>query len=158
MTRSLRLFLPAGLATALAVAALVLFLTASAQDTDLTTRAFAPMLASDGVAQDALPQPDPSYCAPSAGTQPPDVRISGALTIGGSPAPAGTVVQVFLDGVAGPAAASRTAGSYTVDFWVGTGSCSNQLGRSISLVVNGQTVATGKIATLGLIAHNVTIP
>lgn len=105
----------------------------------LTARAFVLVVARDGVftANSNLPPADPSYC-PSG--NPPSVpnSVYGLLTIGGSPAPTGTVVQVVLDGKRGPARFVSAPGGYRVDFAVGGPSCPNRVGASIGVLVNGQ--------------------
>ena len=163
MTRSSRI--AAGAAALIAVAALLaaLTLSASAQST-LPKRGILAMVASDGIPTAAvnLPPPDPAYCQPSnAGSAPPNT-ILGALTIGGSAAPAGTLVQVLLDGKVGPAAVAREAGGYRLDYAAGTEGCSNRVGASIGVLVNGQGfdsgVKVGDGAAIPFLRFDVAVP
>lgn len=116
---------------------------ALAQAPELTARAVVPMVAVDGFPS-YLPQPDPAYCraASGPGSTPPN-SILGTLTIGGQPAPAGTVVQLVIGGKLGPADAALVAGGYRVDYDLGPAGCSNEQGASIDVLVNGQIFPTG---------------
>jgi hypothetical protein len=118
----------------------------------LTVRGFVPVLARDGIytANSNLPQPDPSYC-PATGNPPsPPNSILGLLTIGGAPAPAGTVVQIVLDGKVGPARfVAAPGGGYRLDYAVGGAGCPNRVGVSIGVLVNGVIVPTGKTVGSG---------
>lgn len=103
----------------------------------LTPRATLAMLAYD---PPIPPAPDPSYC-PGA-TNPPSLPVSifGTLTAGGTPMPAGTLVQVLLDGVVGPGAYTTQAGGYKVDFHVRGAGCPNKIGAVIGVLVNGRRI------------------
>lgn len=159
MTRSLRLLLPGGLAIALSVAALVLFLDASAQEDGRTTRAFAPMLAADGIELDPLPPADPSYCGTPSPDRPPGGAILGLFTIAGAQAPQGTIIQLVFDGKAGPAERTKAAGGYSIIFELSSGDgCSNRVGSNIALRVNGTDYATGRVVEDGVITYNLAIP
>lgn len=118
----------------------------------LTPRAVLPVLARDGIytANSNLPPADPAYC-PATGNPPsPPNSILGLLTIGGSPAPTGTVVQVVLDGKLGPARfVAAPGGGYRLDFAVGGPGCPNRVGVSIGVLVNGRVVPTGKTVGAG---------
>ena len=157
---------------ALAFGAIVtpLALTASATSPTLTPRGILPLVASDGTPDPApavpsgnLPPPDASYCEPSggAGSAPPNAVI-GTLTIGGSPAPAGTLVQVILNGATGPASLTRAAGGYRVDYATGGSSCANAVGVSIAIKVNSQVfdsgVKVGDAAAIPFLRFNVAVP
>lgn len=121
---------------------------ASAQPapSELPYRLYAPAIARDGVAVQPtvpggnLPAPDPSYCPGSSGTNAPPSppnSVLGLLTIGGAPAPAGTLVQVVFDGKVGPAARTKEAGGYRVDYAAGIAGCANQVGSVIGIKING---------------------
>jgi hypothetical protein len=117
----------------------------------LAPRAHTVMLARDGVfsSTPSLPPPDPSYC-PATGNPPaPPNSIIGTLTIGGAPAPAGTVVQIVLDGKNGPARLTSQAGGYRVDYAVGGPGCPNHVGAPIGIRVNGQLFSTPLTAVAG---------
>ncbi len=115
-------------------------------------RAFLPVIARDGIytANSNLPPADPSYC-PATGNPPsPPNSILGLLTIGGAPVPAGTVVQIVLDGKLGPARfVAAPGGGYRLDYAVGGASCPNRVGVSIGVLVAGQIVPTGKTVGSG---------
>src|SRR5688572_13775387 len=72
---------------------------------DLDERGWVAFVAKDGPAGPNLPPPDPAYCPPEGGSnsEPPN-SVAGALTIGGLPAPGGTLVQLVIGGKLGPAA------------------------------------------------------
>ena len=125
---------------------------ASAQAPELTPRAVIVLTAMDGFPS-SLPQPDPAYCraAGGPGSTPPN-SILGTLTIGGQPAPAGTVVQLVIGGKLGPADATLQAGGYRVDYDLGAEGCSNQQGASIAVLVSGQVFPAG--ITVGSEAAN----
>jgi hypothetical protein len=116
------------------------------EDPELAPRAFLPLLARDTGA-DPLPPANPSYCeVPANPTAPPaSEAVLGTLRIGGADAPAGTVVQVFFDGKAGPAIWTTEAGGYRVLYDVAGGECSNKAGAAVSVRVAGQTFATGAV-------------
>jgi len=116
---------------------------AAAQST-LPVRARLSVLAADG-APSRLPSADPGYClAPGGPGSSPPVSFFGTLTVGGQPAPAGTVVQVTFDGKAGPARFTTQAGGYRLDYDSGGTSCVNRAGAAIGVLVDGRAVATGK--------------
>jgi hypothetical protein len=73
----------------------------------------------------------------------PPNAVIGTLTIAGAAAPAGTVVSLAFDGVAGPPKATREAGGYRVDYGAGGADCANRVGAAISVIVNGQAFPTG---------------
>jgi hypothetical protein len=137
-----------GLAATLvaAGASFVFWQQATAEDPELAPRAFLPLLARDTGA-DPLPPANPSYCeVPANPTAPPaSEAVLGTLRIGGADAPAGTVVQVFFDGKAGPAIWTTEAGGYRVLYDVAGGECSNKAGAAVSVRVAGQTFATGAV-------------
>lgn len=114
-------------------------------------RVFIPMAARDGVVSQPepggpLPPADPSYCPGSTGgaapPSPPN-SVIGLLTIGGQPAPRGTIVQIAFDGKAGPAERTREAGGYRIDYAAGGAQCANKVGAAIAIIVNGQAMPTG---------------
>lgn len=121
---------------------------AKAQVSTLPVRAVIGVVAFDGRfrPEDNLPQPDPAYC-PSAGglSSGPPKSILGLLTIGGVPAPAGTVVQSVLDGKLGPAAFVREAGGYRLDYDIAGPACSNHTGVTIGVLVNGQIATAPRL-------------
>ncbi|MFN0147423.1 MAG: hypothetical protein ACKVT1_13000 [Dehalococcoidia bacterium] len=144
MTRSSRIAAIAAACVAASALLIVLALSASAQSS-LPKRGFLAMVANDGTptAGINLPPPDPAYCQPAnAGSAPPNT-VLGSLTIGGSPAPAGTLVQVVLDGKVGPAAVTRAAGGYRLDYAAGIAGCSNRVGASVGVLVNSQVFDSG---------------
>ena len=163
MTRSSRL--AAGAAALIAAAALLITLTlsASAQST-LPKRGILAMVARDGTptAGVNLPPPDPAYCQPTNGGSAPPNSVLGALTIGGGPAPAGTLVQVVLDGKVGPAAVTREAGGYRLDYASGIAGCSNRVGATIGVLVNGQVfdsgITVGDGAAIPFLRFDVAVP
>jgi hypothetical protein len=73
----------------------------------------------------------------------PPNAVIGTLTIGGTAAPAGTVVSLSFDGVVGPSRATTAAGGYRVDYAAGGAECANRVGASIAVIVNGQAFPTG---------------
>lgn len=131
-------------------AALAVSFGASAQS-NLPRRAIIAIAAADGTPDPAptvqLPPPDPSYCAGSQGPSVPPNAVFGTVTIAGVPAPAGTIVQLYFDGKAGPAdAATRGSSSsgYGIDYAAGSAaSCSNKVGAAIQVVVAGKLFDTG---------------
>jgi hypothetical protein len=83
------------------------------------------------------------YCPNiSAGTQPPN-SVIGVFTIGGSDAPAGSVVGLAFDGVVGPTRTSTAAGGYRVDYGAAGSECANRVGASIAVVYDGVLYPTG---------------
>ncbi|MCK9520661.1 MAG: hypothetical protein M0R74_16800 [Dehalococcoidia bacterium] len=154
----LTLFGLVAMVCAAGAAAAVAWRQVNAEDPVLTTRAILPLVARD-YEEDPLPPADPSYCElPSGPASPPPEALMGNLTIGGAPAPAGTVVQVLFDGKAGPAARTLAAGGYRVLFGIGGTSCSNQPGAAISVQVSGQTFATGLVVGPGPIVFDIAVP
>ncbi len=77
----------------------------------------------------------------------PPNAVIGTLTIGGTAAPAGTVVSLAFDGVVGPSRQTTAAGGYRVDYGAAGADCANRVGAAISVIVNGQAFSTG--ATVG---------
>lgn len=152
MTNSIRLSVALVAMLALAAGALFYVTGAMAQNTPSTLpyKLYAPMTASDGVAFPTvpggnLPSPDPSYCPGSSGSNAPPSppnSVIGLLNIGGSPAPAGTLVQITFDGKVGPAARTTAAGGYRIDYAAGISGCANQVGAVIGIKVNGGAVNT----------------
>jgi len=105
---------------------------------------------STGGGSDPAPTPTPPpvaaggpYCDNSSSTAPPTARVAGSLRISGTGAPLGTVVYLAFDGVLGPSKTTTKAGEYNVDFWTGGETCANRVGAAISVVVNGQSFASG---------------
>lgn len=149
MIRPLRLAGCALLALVLLTAVMaVVSRPASAQPSELPRRGVVPMVASDGIFTGGdLPAPDPSYCAVSGGTQQPSA-VFGLVTIGGLPAPVGTIVQLTFDGKGGPAervAVDARGSGYSLIFDKGGPGCANRVGAAVSVLVNGQAVSTGKL-------------
>lgn len=96
-----------------------------------------------------VPPPGPGYClsnSPMAPPTPPNTVI-GLLTIGGEPAPAGTLVTLTFDGHPGPSARTTAAGGYHVRYAAGGQGheprCINEVGSELGLLVNGQLVRSG---------------
>ncbi len=121
---------------------------ASGEASTLPARASLLFIASDGIPVPGgpLPPADPSYCPGATGGGPggaPPNSIIGTLTIGGSPAPAGTIIQVAFDGLAGPARRTTDTGGYRLDYAAGIASCANHVGAAISILVNGQAAPSG---------------
>ena len=98
----------------------------------------------------ATPAPSVSnlpYCDTSGAGNPPTGSVLGLVTIGGEPAPAGTIVFLAFDGVIGPSEAVTVEGNqagYSLNYSSGGTDCANQAGASISVVVAGQTFSTGQ--------------
>lgn len=111
------------------------------------------MVARDGVQTGPpfnIPPPGAGYCAPapSSGVPSPPNAVFGLLTIGGAPAPVGTIVTLTFSGLPGPSAAVTDAGGYRV-LWAAGGAgqtppCINEVGTELGLLVNGVLVNTGK--------------
>jgi hypothetical protein len=124
-------------------------LSPGAGQTNLETRATVLFVSRELPPAIVLPPPSDGYCLPSSSQAipyPPNT-IFGLLTIGGQPAPAGTIVQLQFDGQLGPAAATAAAGGYRIDYAAGgaghTPPCINQVGAAIAVLVNGVSVDTG---------------
>lgn len=108
-----------------------------------------PLVARDQDVKPVPPPPGPGYCAPvpGSGIPSPPNAVFGLLTIGGSPAPAGTLVALSFDGNPGPYAYTQEAGGYRVLYAAGGQGheppCINQVGSIVGLIVNGQSVSSG---------------
>ncbi len=94
------------------------------------------------------PPPDPAYCEPSGfGPPTPPNAVIGLFSIGGEPAPAGTLITLTFDGKRGPAAYIPEAGGYRVFYAAGGQGheppCINQVGSELGVMVNGQAVQSG---------------
>ncbi|MGE5596143.1 MAG: hypothetical protein ACM3S1_08930 [Hyphomicrobiales bacterium] len=146
-----------------AVAGAFVLLPASADDPELARQGVLPMLAADGTTDSGsqLPPPDPSYCGTAFDeTHPPEGSLFGRITIGGAPAPAGTVVQIAFNGKAGPAAfveIDSSGAGYRIDYSTGASVCSNTEGSLITLLVNGQIVST-QLTAPSFKRFDITIP
>jgi hypothetical protein len=72
--------------------------------------------------------------------------VLGAITIGGVPAPPGTLVTLAFDAVTGPGEevtiANGVAG-FSIDFNAAQGECANRVGAAIGAYVNGQLISSG---------------
>ncbi|MCC7363425.1 MAG: hypothetical protein IT303_03560 [Dehalococcoidia bacterium] len=143
-----------GLAGAIALTAIFLILLQSASaQSGLPRRGVLPMVASDGIfAGDAVPPPDPSYCAPGQGggsPETPTLGIFGTVRIGGVAAPPGTLVQLAFDGKVGPGkrveVANGQAGYGLSSITGPNAACANRAGAAVSILVNGVPVSTGKL-------------
>jgi hypothetical protein len=77
----------------------------------------------------------------------PPNAVFGLLTIGGLPAPAGTLVTMTFDGLPGPSEYTSAAGGYRVTYAAGgqgqTPPCINEVGAEIGLLVNDVLVSSG---------------
>src|SRR5690606_32957645 len=71
--------------------------------------------------------------------------VTGNLSIGGLPAPAGTLVQLFFDGKAGPAVRTDTVGVYRFEYGIGGANCASRPGAAVSVQVAGQAFPTDKV-------------
>jgi hypothetical protein len=84
------------------------------------------------------------------------------LTVGGAPAPAGTIVSLAFDGVIGPSQETTAAGGYKVYWTPGGEACANRVGAIISVLVNGQSFtspyAVGSTGGNPLIRFDVAAP
>ena len=119
----------------------------------LQKRGFVPYVSSDAetptpVPTRVPPPPGPGYCEPSGLQIPsPPNRIAGLFTIGGQPAPAGTLVTITFDGARGPSMYTTDAGGYRVDYAAGGQGhdppCTNVVGAEIGLLANGVLLDTG---------------
>lgn len=96
------------------------------------------------------PPPGPEYCGPSAavGAPPfPPNSVFGLLTIGGSPAAAGTLVYLTFDGQPGPGVFTTEEGGYRIRYAAGgqghVPRCINEVGSELGIMVDGRTVASG---------------
>jgi hypothetical protein len=118
-------------------------------------RAVVPMVARDlpnpapTPSRPVPPPPGPGYCGPSGQGAPiPPNAVFGKLSIGGVPAPAGTLVTLAFDGQPGPSAYTAAAGGYRVDYAAGGAGhdppCINQVGTEIGLLVGGALVSSGR--------------
>ena len=96
------------------------------------------------------PPPGPGYCKPSelSVRPPPDGRIAGSLTVNGSAAPAGTLVAITFDGKPGQYAYTSEAGSYRIDYYIGTSAgCINSGTAVVGVSVGGVNKSTGATVT-----------
>ncbi|MEO8539093.1 MAG: hypothetical protein ABI577_05075, partial [bacterium] len=84
-----------------------------------------------------------AFCPNSDSSSSPPNSVIGIFTIGGAPAPAGSVVSLAFDGVIGPGRPTTAAGGYRVDYFAAPEGCANRVGASISVVFNGQFYPTG---------------
>jgi len=98
----------------------------------------------------ATPPPGAGYCGPSAavGAPPfPPNSVFGLLTIGGAPAPAGTVVYLTFDSQPGPGVYTLAEGGYVVRYAAGgqghVPRCINEVGSELGILVNGIVVNSG---------------
>lgn len=94
------------------------------------------------------PPPGPGYCLPGGqGIPTPPNALFGLLTIGGVPAPAGTIVYLTFDGKPGSGVYTAAAGGYSVFYAAGGQGheppCINQVGSEIGVEVNGTVVGSG---------------
>lgn len=96
------------------------------------------------------PPPGPGYCGPSAaiGAPPfPPNSVFGLLTIGGEPAPAGTLVMLTFDGRPGPGVYTEKDGGYRVRYAAGGQGheprCINEVGSELGVLVNGAQLSSG---------------
>lgn len=83
-----------------------------------------------------------AYCPNDSSSSPPN-SVIGIFTIGGAPAPAGSVVSLAFDGVIGPGRLTTAAGGYRVDYFAGPEACANRVGAAIAVVFNGGFYPTG---------------
>jgi hypothetical protein len=136
----------AALAAAIAVVAFAFVRpdSSSAQTPQLAYRVAIAFVAREELPANAadLPPADAAYCPGAGGGTAPPNSVIGALTVGGQPALPGTLVQLVLDGKAGPAARVRNAGGYRIDYSAGGAACSNRVGAPISIFVHGQEVSS----------------
>jgi len=70
------------------------------------------------------------------------MRIAGNFTVAGAAGPAGKTVTLLFDGLAGPSG-TTVAGGYGITYAIGSSSCANRPGASISLAYDGTVYATG---------------
>ena len=98
-----------------------------------------------------------AYCGTISSTAPPS-SVFGLLTIGGQPAPAGTIATATFDGVTGPSQASTAAGGYRVDFPSGGDDCANRSGAALAIIINGQAFPTGAVGNSPATRVDITIP
>jgi hypothetical protein len=116
------------------------------------------------------PTPEPAgagapYCPAISQTATP-TRVLGTLTIGDSPAPAGTTVTLAFDGVAGPSESVTVANGvagFSIDFTAAQGECANRVGAAIGAYVNGGYVASGQTVggaagQAGFIRFDISLP
>lgn len=94
------------------------------------------------------PPPDPAYCEPSGfGPPTPPNAVLGLFTIGGQPAPAGTLITLTFDGKRGPSKYITQAGGYSIFYAAGGQGheppCINQVGSELGVLVNGRAEQSG---------------
>lgn len=94
------------------------------------------------------PPPGPGYCQPSGqGIPTPPNAVFGLLTIGGQPAPAGTMVYLTFDGKPGAGVYTDDAGGYRIFYAAGGQGheppCINQVGSEIGVQANGAIAPSG---------------
>ncbi len=88
------------------------------------------------------------------------MRVFGLLTIKGADAPLGTVATLAFDGIPGPSEASTQKGGYAVEFRSSNETCANRVGAALSVIINGQSFATGRIvgSTEAFVRFDIAIP
>ncbi len=96
----------------------------------------------------APPPPGPGYCEPTGDAPPtPPNAIFGTFTIGGAPAPPGTLVTLTFDGKPGPSAYTEAAGGYRVFYAAGGQGheppCINVVGSMMGLTTGGLHIESG---------------
>ena len=94
------------------------------------------------------PPPDADYCQPGGfGPPTPPNAVIGLFTIGGQPAPAGTLITLTFNGRRGPSKYITEAGGYGIFYAAGGQGheppCINQVGSEIGVLVNGQAEQSG---------------
>lgn len=101
------------------------------------------------------------YCPGSS----PDIlptTLAGIITIGGEPAPPGTVVTLLFNGVAGPSAAvvvEDGRSGYSFRFSPGPAGCANRPGASLTVVIDGVGYSAGTwIAGEPFLLRNIAVP
>ncbi|MBI2765990.1 MAG: hypothetical protein HYX53_08790 [Chloroflexi bacterium] len=132
--------------------------TGFAEPSQLPTRAVVPFVSNDAATPAPTPTPatfppppppGPNYCGggPSLGPPSPPNAIFGLFTIGGEPAPAGTLVWLTFDGELGPAIYTREPGGYKFNYAAGGQGheppCANVVGSIMGFLVDGKAVSTG---------------
>jgi hypothetical protein len=86
-----------------------------------------------------------TYC-PGASPDTLPTTLAGLITIGGEPAPAGTVVTLLFDGVAGPSTTvvqEDGRSGFTFRFSPGATGCANRPGAALTVVVDGAGYSVG---------------
>jgi hypothetical protein len=86
--------------------------------------------------------PNLAYCDSIGGGGTPPSAIFGTVTVDGEAAPPGTIVTIAFSGVpslSAPVTVDGVAAGYRFLYGAGGGGCSNQLGASIEVIVNGQS-------------------